>query len=82
MLFRSEEALGHKLPNQPDADGITRDKVEPNTTEEQNGELPRRTGLKWNTAFVFVCEKDCHQDSQGKSSWSEEVVELQYENEA
>lgn len=76
-----EEALGHKLPNQPDSDGITRDKVEQSTTEEQNGELTRRTGLKWNTAFVFVCEKDCHQDTEGKSSWSEELVELQYENE-
>lgn len=77
-----EEALGRKLPNQPDADGITRDnQIEADVPIKG---LPRRTGLRWNTAFVFVCEADCHEkgDTSNAQSWHEEVVLLQYENES
>lgn len=76
-----EEALGRKLPTAPDADGITRDKVP--AARSQDTSTPqtamRRTGLLWNTAMVFVCEADCHDES---SSWAEEVVEMQSEHEA
>lgn len=76
-----EEAIGHALPDQPDADGITRSKPNPVAqVEEDPSKLARRTGLQWSTAMVFVCEKDCRGEDQGEI-WSEEVVEIQLEHE-
>lgn len=77
-----EEALGHRLPVQPDADGITRDSKADQPAAEE-AKVARRTGLRWNTAMVFVCEADCHDEQAAgmTQSWSEEVVELQTEHE-
>ena len=73
-----EEALGMKLPDKPDADGITRSKPAP---QDDAAQLARRTGLMWSTAFVFVCEKDCRGEEEGEV-WSEEAVEVQLEHES
>lgn len=74
-----EEALGRKLPTAPDADGISRD---PTDQQVQQG-LARRTGIKWSTAMVFVCEADCHDSNiSAENSWSEELVELQSEHDS
>lgn len=37
-----------------------------------------RTGIAWSTAMVFVCSKDCCQQSE---SWTEEWVDVQHETE-
>lgn len=74
-----EEAIGHKLPDKPDSDGITRSKP---TEEQTSSRLALRSGLQWSTAMVFVCEKDCRGTELNKGEiWSEEVVELQFEHE-
>lgn len=74
-----EEAIGHKLPDKPDSDGITRSKPWKDQTPSK---LASRSGLQWSTAMVFVCEKDCRGSKSSKGEiWSEEVVELQFEHE-
>jgi pre-rRNA-processing protein TSR4 len=75
-----EEALGHAIPDQPDSDGVTRSKPTLEQEEERSDKLAKKTGLKWSTAMVFVCEQDCRGKDQGEI-WSEEVVEMQLEHE-
>jgi pre-rRNA-processing protein TSR4 len=76
-----EEALGHKLPEKADADGVSR--TIPGSLQDDPTKLSPRTGLNWSTAMVFVCENDCRGSESKKGEiWSEEVVELQFEHES
>lgn len=74
-----EEALGRKLPQQTQSeDGLVHTK--PSTVDEVGeGKIPKRTGLSWSTAMVFVCREDCHGNDDKGGSWRTEWVSVQFE---
>lgn len=74
-----EEALGRKLPEKSQSDdGVVRTK--PSTVDEvAEGKIPKRTGLSWSTAMVFVCRNDCHGSNEKEGAWRSEWVAVQFE---
>ncbi|KAN0064844.1 hypothetical protein ACQY0O_001901 [Thecaphora frezii] len=83
-----ERELGRTL-SVPHTEGDSSDAGRKATTmaqDEGKPRVPRRTGLVWSTAMIYVCEKDCCIPADGAAeegeTWREEWIGVQFEDEA
>ncbi|EPQ30411.1 uncharacterized protein PFL1_01937 [Pseudozyma flocculosa PF-1] len=80
-----ERELGRAIPAPPKANDEAKGAATEGA-EAKKPRMPRRTGLTWSTAMIYVCEKDCCIPVDGSAeegeTWREEWVGVQFEDEA